>query len=426
MYIDKVKRIFRQLNIKSWFFIYILMQTIVPIVAVFTSKFLTTYFYMVVVLTAVIFTLVSCRLLNVREFALLLFPFIGYEILNMFVTNSDDYLLAGYQILLFLLPVCLGFYVFKSNKRLPIYAAVITALFAVTAITTIIGCIRNPSAARILASTASSQDATAIKFWWQNIGGYGFVYSAVLLYPCAVIAFKMKRLNTVVFILLTVLLYALVINAEYSLALMFLMVSTLLLFVKKDLSVKKFLLMLILFVLIVVLFRTTIAAILTRLGSYLGNEGMMEKINVLFLGKESVEGFDDARDELYLLSIKTFLSHPFFGCLKISSSGIGGHSFILDNLASFGLVGGALMFFMYRGIYKVFFQPFSQQPGYNMVFWVFLQTIILSTVNTGMWQFNLCVYAPIMFGYVYGIQAVESTRKDWRRVPARLIPKEDT
>lgn len=428
MYIDRIKRFFKQLNIKSYLFIYILLQSTVPFVAMVTSRFLTTYFYMGVVVISVLFVLFSCRLLNVREFFFLLIPFIVYQVLVMIAWRKADFLLTGYQALLFILPVCVGYYYIKNGTKFSFYSILLTVLFAVTMLTTIIGCIRNPNAARILAAS-SSQDADAQRYWWQNIGGYEFVYSAVLLYPCAVLAFKAKKLNIGIFIGITLLLYALVINAEYSLALMFLMVSTLMLFIRKNVSLKKFILLMIIFIAAVILFRTAIAALLTRLGGYLGNEGMMEKINVLFLGKDSVEAFDDPRDELYLKSINIFFSSPVFGTFITGRSRSGGHSFILDNLADFGLLGGALMFFMYGGIYRVFYRPFSNKPGFFIVFWIFLQTLLLSTVNTGMWLLNLCVYAPIMFLAIYRTEENNEDTVDSKYTPrpVRLsaLPKAD-
>ena len=129
---------------------------------------------------------------------------------------------------------------------------------------------------------------------------------------------------------------------------------------------------------------------------------MVDKINAIFLGKDAVEGFDDDRSALYMLSIESFLKNPLFGSLPSGNALTGGHSFILDNLARFGLVGGGLMIFMYRGIWRVFFRPLKGQPGYCLVFWAFVQPILLSSINTGMWLENLCLYPPILLCYIYG------------------------
>lgn len=424
MIIDKVKTLFRQLNFSSFVMVYILMYMIVPVISVITSRFLTTYFFMVVVVLGVLYAIYSCRLKSIREFLLLLIPFILYQLLEILSKGDLDFLLAGYQALLFILPICLGFCIVKYSANTPFYAVLLAILFFITIITTIIGSVRNPDASRILATVKSSQDPESLKYLWQNIGGYNFVYSFVLLYPCVILAFKLKKLHIGFVIGFVVAAFALVINTGYSLALMFVMVSTLLFFIKKDLSLKKFLLVLIGFILIVILFRTAIAALLTRLGGVLGNEGMMEKINVLFLGKESVENFDDSRDELYLLSLKTFLSNPVFGTGFIGGRGSGGHSFILDNLALHGLLGGGLMVWMYQKIFKVFYLPLSKKPGYAIVVWAFMQAVLLSVVNTGMWLTNLCLYVPVILAALYGGEQNNESALDSQRAfkPVKLLP----
>lgn len=301
-----------------------------------------------------------------------------------------------------MMPAFIGYYLVTHPFYSQVYTSVIVIAYLVTGITTVIGCMKYPDAARILASTETSQDPIAVMYSWMNIGGYGFVYSMVLLYPFVVLAFKMKRLRLIPMILITVVMFVTVISAEYTYAFMLMMITALMLILPRDISIKRFILLMLVFTLAVFLFRTTVAAIISAIGDYLGNSAMTDKINVIFLGKESVEGFDDDRGALYMLSIESFLKNPLFGSLPSGNALTGGHSFILDNLARFGLVGGGLMIFMYRGIWRVFFRPLKGQPGYCLVFWAFVQPILLSSINTGMWLENLCLYPPILLCCIYG------------------------
>ena len=402
MYLDKIKNYLKKLNYKCYVLVFLLLFGITPIIQRLVSKYLTTYSYMLVVVAVALFTIISCRLANVKNMVKLLLPFLIYQILAMLFVQNKEILLAGYQILLFMLPVCVGFYLHANKIHSELYSSVILIAFLITGITTIVGCMRYPDAARILATTKTSQDPTAIEYEMRNIGGYSFVYTMVLLYPFVVLAFKMKRLHIIPTVIVTVIAYSVVVSASYSYAFLLLMVSTLLFFIPRNITLKRFILLILLFVLIVVLFRTTVAAIISSVGAYLGNSTMTDKINAIFLGKDAIEGFDDDRGALYMLSIRSFLNNPLYGNFFTGRNTTGGHSFILDNLGNYGLIGAGLMLLMYSGIWRTFFRPIKGRPGYCFVFWAFIQPLILSSINTGMWLDNLCLYTPILLCYIYG------------------------
>ncbi len=418
MYLDKVKVFFKKLNYKCFVLIFLLLFGIMPIIPRAVSTYLTTYSYMALVVAAVLFTFITCRMTDIKEFILLLLPFIIYEMIVLIANQNSDVLLSGYQVLLFLLPVCIGFYLVSNIFFCGLYTSVIVIAFVITAFTTIIGCMIFPNAARVLATTATSQDPIAVMYNWMNIGGYGFVYSMVLLYPFVVIAFKMKRLHIVPMILITVLVFATAIAAEYTYAFMLLMISLLMLVIPRDITVKRFIVLILVLLLAVILFRTTVAAIVSALGNFLGNSTMTDKINAIFLGKDAIEGFDDDRGALYMLSINAFLSNPLFGNLAKGRFVTGGHSFILDTFANYGLLGGIPMILMYRGIWRTFFRPIKGHPGYCLVFWAFIQPLILSLINTGMWLDNLCLYTPILLCFIYGNEIYQT---DMDESPSPLV-----
>ena len=104
----------------------------------------------------------------------------------------------------------------------------------------------------------------------------------------------------------------------------------------------------------------------------------------------------------------------------------GGHSFILDSLAHYGLVGAAILFFMYRAIYNEFYRPFSDKAGYGFVIYSFLMPLGLSVVNTGMWQQNLCVFMPMFLMAIYGKEfAPESAIPKYPRASAAKLRKKE-
>ena len=75
---------------------------------------------------------------------------------------------------------------------------------------------------------------------------------------------------------------------------------------------------------------------------------------------------------------------------------IGGHSSILDTLGNYGIIGGVVLFCMYRKIYRLFIEPYKDHNGYGFVVWTFIQAIFLSVVNTGLWFSVLVLYLPLM------------------------------
>ena len=416
MYLDKIKTFFKKLNYKSFILIVLLLFGITPIIQRAVSAYLTTYSYMLLVVAVVLFTIIACRIAHIREFVLFLLPFILYQVIVLLHNRSDDILLAGYQVLLFMLPVLVGYYLVTHNFFAGLYTCVIVIAVVITGITTIIGCVNYPEAARTLATTKTSQDPLAVLYEWNNIGGYRFVYSTVLLFPFVILAFKLKKLHIVPTILFTVLAFTIAITTEYTYAFVLLMMSTAMLFIPRGIAVKKFILLIFVCVLGVLLFRTTIGAIINNVGEHVGESTIIDKLKVLFLGKEAVAGFSDDRDELYRLSFNTFLRNPLFGNLFSESQKTGGHSFILDNLANYGLLGAGLMVFMYRGIYRVFIRPLKNQTGYCLLLWTLFQPIFLSTINTAMWLDNLCLYTPIVLCAIYG-QEIYRNRADESPTP---------
>ena len=419
MIAPKIKEKIKKINIKLIVGIYIIVFTISPFVQQATSKFPTTYFYMAVVVVTVIYIFVTCRLRYIREFILMLAPFVLFQSLEMATSHATNVLLLGYQVLLFMLPVCLGFYIMKNSDMhkqgdIKVFSVVIVITFLVTAITTIIGCINNPNAARILATTATSQDSTAVSFNWQNIGGFTFVYSCTLLYPLVVLGFKQKKIPLVFVIVFTVLEFALAINTEYTISLMLIMFSSLMFLLPRDLSPKKFIIISIVAIVLIVVFSSIIAVFMDYVGQLIGKEMMGEKMMAVFSGKEAMDSMEDRRMDRYSLSLETFLNNPMLGCFlsgKIDGK-LGGHSFILDVLGKYGLLGAAILFFSYRSIYKTFYKPFKERMGFGFVIWLFAQPIILSFLNTGMWLDNLCLFSPILLIMIFGVETKDESALD--------------
>lgn len=394
------------LTIRNLIISYVLLYSIMPIVTRLTSRFLTAYFYMAVVVALVILILVLDRPKNLNEYLTFLLPFVIFEVLSLFTTTSNI-VLWGYQILLFWLPVILGYYFTQDTTRvLTSYSKLIVFAVVVTMITTIIGCIQNPNAARELATISDAQDAVAISYDMKNIGGYNFVYSMVLLYPILILAYKTKKIRLLPTILIIAVILFTIICSEYTTALLLFILSSFLFLTKRNLSVRGIFLISIFAILFLLVFPNVITDFLDWLSETIGSKTMSTRLDALSEGKAGLESSDDKRLALYNTSLKRFFEYPLFGTFIDRKRTGGGHSFILDNLAAYGMLGGALMFFMYKRIFIRFFLPFKNKPGYGYVVWIFIEAIILSLVNTGMWLDVLCLFVPLFLYWIYGTESM--------------------
>lgn len=382
-------------------FVLIVAYSIAPIVSRFISTYLTTYFYMLVVLLAVALIMIKRKLVSLERCIILLFPFLCWNILTYFI-KTDGLILWGYKVLLNLLPVLLGYYLINYCRRKDAFFPwLVFLLLAITVITTIVGCIQYPEAARYLATVADAQEADAVMYGWRNLGGYEFTYTVVLLHPLVILAYKRKKLKLIWAILASIAVFTLAIYTEYTTALLLCILTSTLYFFKKELNWKHMIGLVIVAILLFIVFQRQISEALLYLSRQVKSENISARLEALAGGREGIANSDDDRIALYEKSLNTFFKYPIFGTFIRGGGGTGGHSFILDYIAQFGIVGVTLLVFMYRTIYKKFFLPYKKKDGFGYVFWLFLQTLVLSTVNTGMWLMVLAVYVPIYLKVIY-------------------------
>lgn len=331
----------------------------------------------------------------------LLMPFVAWQIMEFIVTGKPliDW---GYQALLTLLPLILGGYILRYKKEEEAFwGKIICIAFLITTATTIIGLLENPGAARWLATVTSSEDVIYIAYGWKNIGGYEFIYSVVLLYPLIIFAYKQKKLNLFVTLCMTVSIFVLLVLAEYTTALLLFLISSILFLVKRDVKKNDIILLFCVTVIFCLLLNEVVSDTLIWLGDKLNSETISERLYTLAGRDTELSNMKVNRFDLYLRSLNTFLEHPLFGTFFYGGYGSGSHSFILDTFARFGLIGAITLFFMYKKIFMFFYLPLKVNSGYGFVLWIFIQAIILSFLNTGMWLPVLTLYVPILVNVIY-------------------------
>ena len=347
----------------------------------------------------VIFVLISRGGESLSEYILPILPIVVWRLLQ-YVVHGSELISWGYESLLNIAPMILGcFLVRKSDYKVKKYFCIVLLLsFLITAITTIIGLQRYPDASRYLA-LAESYDDAFIRYSFMNIGGYDFVYSAILLYPLAIYAYKNGKMSLWLFIVIFFTLLVLILNAGYTTALILFSVSSVLMFLKRNLSVKNILFVIIISTILMIIFSNVISKLLNDLANVIENKDISERLRDLSNGTEGIEQGEDNRIYYYRLSLKVFLGDPIFGRMFGKLYG-GGHSFILDSLAEYGLVGGAIILYIYVTVYKNFFKQHRKEKGFGYILWSFMQVILLSALNPGMWLYVLCLYIPIIVSYL--------------------------
>lgn len=141
------------------------------------------------------------------------------------------------------------------------------------------------------------------------------------------------------------------------------------------------------------------------------NQQIFHKLDDFFLSIEtgSGQGQMDYRDELYNVSISTFLSNPIFGwgIDNGSRTVIGEHSFLLDYLAYYGLFA-----FLYFGSWWTQYKKvlihnnniFKQVCIYSFIPVCLLVTLKASSVCVSM-PFASLVFLPLVFKYLQNMES---------------------
>lgn len=257
--------------------------------------------------------------------------------------------------------------------------------YMVTAFTTFIGCNSIPGLSRLMASTTRLKESGMESLVMNmNIGGFSYNYGWALMTTLLVMMIKEK--NRYIWIELTaIVLFGLAIfMSEYTLAIIFYVVSLLLIFAPRVFDKRQFIVITILLSIMVVANLLWVSQLIAYFAdNYF--EGVvsdrLQDLSAVLSGQGNLvsETSDVAeRQRVYSMSIEALISHPF-GVWDIKQ--VGGHSFVLDCIGRFGILGIILIIVSYRSIFKSFIKPFSNSSKYGFALFAFLVTIITEIVN---------------------------------------------
>jgi len=285
----------------------------------------------------------------------------------------------------------------RENKRL---LFVILGSYLLTAICTAIVCTQMPNVARII--TGNSESAVYYKYRRQNVGDFVFAYEFILLTPLLICCVKNKRINRVIGVLLLVFFGWVVLQLQFTLGVILfaVFVFTLLLPRLKIQYVSG----IVLATAVVFLFaRPMLGDIFDYLSENVGNDDFANRfkyIATVLRGEEITKALEHnagSRFDLYMLSLQEFLNNPLG---HWGNGDAGGHSFVLDRAAKYGVLGLLSIVTMYIAMYRVFLTPYRNSSCYPYMVLGYLLSIVMATINTMTFMFVfVCVYP--LFARVY-------------------------
>ena len=335
-------------------------------------------------------------------------PIFIIPLLDVFIgsSNTITFFQGLSNVLQLLILPMLALYLYKvGDVRLSVCLFIFyLGINLITCYTTYTGCLRFPMASRELAMG----NATASPFYYiylnANIGGFNFVYMMVLfliLSICTIKNYKQlskKYLRFIFSIVFFIGIILAIIAAEYTTAILISFVILLLLFEKRKFNFKRIFVLGGGLLLAFWLFKPLVADGLMTIADNVESLNVSHRLTDLSLsieGKHTSENSDlDARGDLYMKSISSFINCPIGNW---NFKGMGGHSYIFDALAKYGLLGLLLMIISFRIIYANYVKPLQGTFIYGYAVISFLICLVLATLNpkvfTDFMLFVLPLYA---------------------------------
>ena len=304
-------------------------------------------------------------------------------------------------------------YVYIKNdvnmaKRLLVF---IMVFYLITCITTFIGCYIYEGAPRHMSNgnfAENNPDLMAL-YTSFNIGSFSFVYSLVVLSPLVLFMLKNKIIGSVFNAIVVVILTAVIIKMEYTTALLLYLSCFALLLLPRDFTMKQFNRMTIALMLFLFVFAPLLPAILDFLSESLGSEQVSERLGSIsdLWSYRTVEDDSDlgSRFDLWGQSLKIFADTFPLGSLDKA----GGHSFIFDNMAKYGIFGLIAMIIVFKQFYSRFIKQYNGINAYGYVIYAYILNLIECFVNPGNNYLCFTFIIPLFCLYFKNVEKQKKT-----------------
>ena len=356
-------------------------------------------------LVVVLFVILTYKV-GVKKFVTII-PIFLIPILNIIIKIGDSSVIvivqqiSGFLQSMILPLLCIYIYAYNKLKLGKQLFIIYVIMIFVTSITTYIGYDLFPNASRELASLEndSLSHQTYMKL---NIGGFSFIYTLVLLNILVICSIKnhklfKKGIIVAMFSIFFLIVSGLVIyKSQYTTAILIYSISLLLLLYNRKPNVKHIIVLICIGVIIVLICRHPIAERIALLSEKVESYDVSTRLYDLsqyLAGEHTSQNSDlDARKDIYVLSLNTFLDNPFG---VWSNSGNGGHSFVFDNIARFGVLGIILIIIMIYKLYNIYIYPLKDNSIYGYAFTILLIFISFATLNPHIFTNVLMFVLPL-------------------------------
>lgn len=306
------------------------------------------------------------------------------------------------SLMMFFLPMILGSYWIENKNKTNIRLDFLLLVFFFTCVTTILGILVFPKAPRIL---AKSGDIDKSIYYIRNIGGYGYIYSIVFLFPyLSELKKRVQSSKRLLYTIFQVLIIICVFMSQYTTA-MILIIVELPFVLSKNMNYKYYIILSSITVLLVHLF-VDFNLIINHLSDFANNLNLpiianrLDNFNqVVFY--DSTGGDFYKRTNLYLKSFNAFCHSPIWGNLFSKSyRDLGGHSELIDMLGGIGLIGLSVFIMFTKRTSDIYLKSCKDFTFKSVFEFEVLLIIILMLLNTLFvaHQISIIFYlCPILF-----------------------------
>ncbi len=305
---------------------------------------------------------------------------------SLIIGNGNAFSIFVSIMMLMVWPVFSSFLLeFQNDKRIvktsKILLLCISALLILTMVTTYNGNLLYPGASRDLAHFEEDKTGLLPLYINMNIGGFGFIYTITLVFPLLAYWMKTNALTFIMGIATFILAVLCIMASQYTIALLMLLISIVLCFFPR--KIKRYYIYIFIAIL---LFLIILGPWLANFFLYLSDavEGKMLSARLYeiyqILSGSGVEMDSDTvgRVELIRKSWNTFADNFIIG----SSEGLGDHSYIVDNLARFGVMGLVAMIISFRCLYKQYISKLKNSELYYYALASYLINLVQCYFNT--------------------------------------------
>ncbi len=284
----------------------------------------------------------------------------------------------------------------KRTCRNMFFAVLVMYLF--TAVTTIIGNGNYPNASRNLATLSATTFAHSV-YTKNNIGNFSFAYELVLFTPLIIYMTRQKLVKPLLGYGMLVLIGYCLMVMEYGMAAIMFFINLMLLVLPK-LTTKRLLVILMVILLVFLLFSGWFADVFEFASEATNSRTLSDRFlsvaETLRGEQETSSESTETRNKHYMTSLNSFLDTSFLG--GWGRKDIGAHSFVLDTLGNYGLLGLAGLVVMFMTIYKLCLKPFRKYDFYPYFLWTCLIAVFMMVMNPKAYEFIFLCVLPL-FGY---------------------------